>query len=104
MPELIDRNRLRETICAACAERLQCADIGNVCFEVACINNSPTIEAMQVKHGQWNKITGLEWDTEYLCSLCGHKTHMNVMPDQRDNWIDDYCGGCGAKMDGGTEK
>ena len=45
MADLIDRNSLRKTICAACAERLQCTDMGNVCFEVACINNAPKVEA-----------------------------------------------------------
>ena len=50
MPELIDRNKLRNTICAACAERIQCVEIGNVCFEVACINNAPTIDAEPVVH------------------------------------------------------
>lgn len=45
MADLIDRNALRRIICAACAERPLCTDIGNICFEVACINNAPKIEA-----------------------------------------------------------
>lgn len=68
------------------------------------VNEAPTVDVMPLRYGWWEKNTDLEWDTEYHCSLCKHKTHMHVMPDQRDNWIDDYCGGCGAKMDGGMEK
>ena len=44
MADLIDRNTIRKMICSACSERLQCTDMGNVCFEVACINNAPKIE------------------------------------------------------------
>ena len=87
MADLIDRNALRKTICAACSERLQCTDMGNVCFEVACINNAPTIEAEPIRRGRWIKQeNGLN-----LCSACG-VNKVSHLP---------FCGHCGARMDGG---
>ena len=49
MADLIERNSLRKIICAACSERLQCTDMGNVCFEVSCINNAPKVDAEPVR-------------------------------------------------------
>ena len=98
MPELIDRSKLRNTICAACAERLQCAELGNVCFEVACINSAPTISAEPVKHGRWIKeyqylYGGEQWVNQY-CSLCEIHTRQRI----RDG-LYKFCPNCGGQMD-----
>lgn len=68
--------------------RIQCTDMGNVCFEVACINNAPTIEAEPVRHGRWIQTTLKGY---YECSACGYEHTSN--PDQR------FCSYCGARMD-----
>lgn len=70
MPELIDRNKLRETICTACPERLQCTDLGNVCFEIACINNAPTIEAEPVRKPEMSEADRKK--CEEWCKDCEH--------------------------------
>ena len=74
----------------------------------AALDSMPTVDAVPVRHCRWIQKyqppdPKASWSTEYYCSGCGHETHMTVMPDQRDNYIDDYCGGCGARMDGGAD-
>ena len=92
---LIDANALRAKICAACEERLACTDMGNICFEVACIDNAPIIEADPVRRGRWV----LTRDDQYeycCCSECGYDTEENWMIGSEIK----YCAGCGARMDG----
>lgn len=72
------------------------------------VKELPAVDAVPVRHCRWipkyqPPDPKASWSTEYYCSGCGHETHMTVMPDQRDNYIDDYCGGCGARMDGDAE-
>lgn len=60
-------------------------------FAMSDIDNAPTIDAEQVKHGEW-----IEDDTiqhkYFRCSNCGIGQF---------NWGEDnYCPNCGAKMDG----
>ena len=102
MQELIDRNKLRNTICAACAERLQCAEIGNVCFEVACINNAQTIEAEQVRHGRWIEIEHYRVHGEEYCdcecSICCYRI------SRVRGYYPNYCEDCGAEMENKEEK
>ena len=56
--------------------------------EHLCIDKEPTIDAVPVKHGEWEYIGGYGY--QYRCSKCvmcaEHKTR--------------YCPNCGAKMDG----
>jgi hypothetical protein len=57
-----------------------------------CIDDAPTIEAEPVKHGRWE----LHADGSGTCNQCRFR--------QKHIWDDDdaqnYCGVCGAKMDG----
>jgi len=90
MPELIDRNKLRKTICAACAERIQCTEDGNVCFEIACINNAPTIEP-EARHGRWiyfgEETMHDGWTyRKHKCSECGFLTVEAI----------NFCPNCGS--------
>lgn len=102
MPEVraIDANKLRNKICAACAERLVCIDMGNICFEVACIDDAPTVEP-EVRHGQWSEMIcykehGIEM-ADYECTNCGGE-----ITKQR-GYTPKYCEHCGAEMNGGAE-
>ena len=57
------------------------------------IEAMPTVDAEPVRHGKWMEIVthnGCTPDYDCVCSLCG----SSGAP------IDDYCRGCGAKMDG----
>lgn len=103
MPELIDRNELRRTICAACAERLQCTELGNVCFEVACVNNAPTIEAEPVKHAYWEScgyvFHGIEWKRCSACGKCAGVSYYGLLDGKIEMETPAQCGCCGARMD-----
>jgi predicted nucleic acid-binding Zn ribbon protein len=64
-------------------------------YEVAdliedCIDDAPTVDAVEVVHGRWIKKKLVMCEPYYLCSVCG-KLH-----DQDYN----FCNNCGAKMDG----
>lgn len=100
MARLIDANALRRKICAACEERLACTDMGNICFEVACIDNAPTVDAEPIRHGRWVKQFAPNWDMLHKCSLCGHRTHGRLWETSGKIELDTFCGGCGARMDG----
>ena len=78
-------------------------------YEVAdmiydCIENAPTIEAVEVVHGRWinaqiaaNDPFGYythEVDV-FTCSVCGVQFDVSECRN--------YCPNCGAKMDGGNE-
>ena len=54
------------------------------------IDEQPTIDAEPVRHGKWERIP-YSFVGGYRCSCCGAKS-------LDDNF--DYCGHCGAKMDG----
>lgn len=62
-----------------------------------CIDTSfkevPTIDAVEVVHGEWTTKRTWEHDGETYCSICGH--------DGTVVW--NYCPHCGAKM-GGKEQ
>lgn len=51
-----------------------------------CIDNQPTADVAEVKHGRW---ISNEFGRVYICSECGRKETTNTEP---------YCH-CGAKMD-----
>ena len=54
---------------------------------------NPTADVAEVKHGEWI----LHDDGSGTCKVCG-KHQKNIW--DMDNW-QNYCGHCGAKMDGG---
>ena len=80
-------------------------------YEVAdmiedCIDNAPTVDAVEVVHGRWNKSrlfssegfwSGFGYG--YACSICGDEVDC----DENDALEYNYCPNCGAKMDGGAE-
>ena len=67
---------------------------------VSLINNAPTIDAVEVKHGEW--IKGIHM---VECSVCSEKFDFGD-----ETWVEDfdicedigwkYCPHCGAKMNG----
>lgn len=57
------------------------------------IENTPTADVAEVKHGVWN----LYFDgKELMCSVC-----KATFWDECGNGGTNYCPNCGAKMDGG---
>ena len=59
------------------------------------IDDEPTIDAEPVKHAWWNGV-GKVFSDEWTCSNCGHKKGQGSGID--------FCGNCGAKMDGGKSE
>ena len=70
-----------------------------------CIDDMATVDAVEVKHGWWDKYTderfnGYDADGRikyrkvrtYNCNKCGHGSAVKS----------NYCPNCGAKMDGGV--
>ena len=96
---LIDADALMQTLgitdmdCGKCAwyskGYRRCKRDGD--FEDACcaIEEAPTIEAVPVVHGRWERVG----DSSYECSACGCISCCKG----------DYCPDCGAKMDGGED-
>ena len=71
-------------------------------YEVAdmiedCIDNAPTVDAVEVVHGRWIAVPSSDMMTgkAYKCSECNKMRYGSFMPN--------YCQICGAKMDGGNE-
>lgn len=63
------------------------------------VENAPTIEAEPVRHGRWvNK-------GDYaVCTECGGHSGTQYDGVEPIPLMTIYCGDCGAKMDGGTDK
>ena len=93
MARLIDAEKLDEDLC----EILRKAEYDNNCgtFYIFvsemndCINDQPTVDAVEVVHGEW--IVQNSAYTRFKCSACGSENHEY-------RWK--YCPNCGAKMDG----
>ena len=54
----------------------------------------PTADVAEVRHGRWEKQSGL-----YSCSECGMTCPYDVQADVIEYWACNYCPNCGAKMD-----
>lgn len=57
------------------------------------MEEAPTAEVAEVKHGQWWR-----YGYKYECSICTAKINLDGTPIQNGMY---YCPNCGAKMDGG---
>lgn len=69
----------------------------------ALINEQPTADVKEVKHGKWLK----EDDTLVKCSVCGWYTDYDyncVVNNGFGNADFLFCGHCGAQMDGGVKE
>ncbi len=66
------------------------------------LRSLPTVDVVEAIHGKWIK------DEESIyCSVCGYETSLYIpYICDGEKWIplyaNDYCGNCGAKMDGDT--
>ena len=56
------------------------------------LQDTPTVDAVEVVHGRWNNMDG--YKTRKVCSECGWD-----VPEYGKFYS--YCPNCGAKMDGG---
>lgn len=65
-------------------------DVFNMC--VNCVNQTPTADAVEVKHGKWKRK-----GQDIYCSVCGNESAYNPFGASK---FSDHCPNCGAKMDG----
>ena len=89
---LIDANALKRHMVRA----MEISGVRNITKEdfVYCIDNSDTVDAVEVVHGRWVQ----KEIRELLCSsIVPHCSVCNALKIQ-DKW--NYCPNCGAKMDG----
>lgn len=88
--QLIDANEAKRRIIAfATGCHTEALTVDSI---IMLLNQSDTVDAVEVVHGRWEYWTGgLE-----RCSACGH---------EYTDYIEchNYCPNCGAKMDGGNE-
>ena len=63
------------------------------------INEIPTVDAVQLRHGSW-KLTEPDWNT-WKCSCCGDEWTLDDGNPSDNNML--FCPHCGARMDGGDE-
>lgn len=107
MSELIDRKYLHAYLAAIKPDGYVSA-YGEAAVDVInhvekFVDEMPTIES-EVRNGRWIRNATSEG---YHCSNCGHHVDSPIgeMIDPRDYefYLDKYCGGCGAKMDGGAD-
>jgi hypothetical protein len=78
----------------------------------AVMENAPTVDAVEVVHGEWERCGGDLHSSGYAvcCSVC-NKTHFvhyeyslgGLYGHKEMFQLPNYCPNCGAKMDGGNE-
>lgn len=88
MSRYIDAEKIIETI----SSRLDMQDLYLPVHFLDLIDDIPTADVEEVRHGKWVNDQG----NEYRCSGCGY-SYINATSDGNYN----YCPNCGAKMDGG---
>ena len=71
------------------------------------VNEIPTVDAVEVIHGDWRTIIlrgGFAEEWGYVCSVCGctvsDRSKLSFGKFARGNQKLNYCPNCGAKMDG----
>ena len=100
---LIDANaeikKLKDGYCLKCADYygILCKTC-DIAEAIRIMDDAPTVDAVEVVHGEWTIIVD-DYDCEFMCcSVCGEMFY-----DGDNDTVDclhNYCPNCGAKMDG----
>ena len=92
---LIDANELLKKVQFRLPIDNQNAEVIAGCVDITrrLIENSPTVDAVEVVHGRWVD-NGIPESMLSGCSVCGFTCGAYSF---------NYCPNCGAKMDGGNE-
>ena len=94
MVRYIDADKLAEKIKQCAAFRnlksyyFESNIIKNVLLDL--IDNQPTADVAEVKHGEWDVNVGMNFNKERICPICKKRIESNY-------W--EFCSHCGAKMD-----
>ncbi len=93
---LIDANEALEQVCkTCCCDFEECKRIG-FCADYKNIERLPTVDAVEVVHGEWVDDTSFE---NIVCTECGHM--WNTIDNCTETF--NYCPNCGADMRGTTD-
>ena len=92
MPRLIDAN-VFECVCVNGKSKDFC---NGVLYVLDMIDAQPTIDAVEVVHGEWVQIGYDKAMDRITCSVC--KEYWNICDNDTESF--NYCPNCGAKMDG----
>ena len=102
MPEMIDKERLKDAMCVACGNGVidGYACNGENCTMMNFIEEQPTIEAEPVRHGRWIEVAKHRDEngtilTDYECSEC---FAMVKDSDAEEIESERFCYNCGTKM------
>ena len=102
---LIDANPIVQFIMDGLNNPDKMKALGHDAIEIlAEIEFAPTVDAVEVVHGEWIYENG-----EWVCSVCKEPALYEVQVYGGGNYKDcdlvrsNYCPNCGAKMDGGNE-
>ena len=108
--EYIDREALLDNLCGVCSDEYGDSTCEpDDCFIVRVINEQPTADVVEVRHGEWVDRYGNKYDNHlYDCSECHAEALLVTLYDELGSpkIVQDlslYCPNCGAKMDGKGE-
>lgn len=108
MPELIDREKVLEYLTPRIKAVTSYGEGYNRALEDAAelVTLTPTIEP-EVRHGRWETwgfvFHGIEWKRCSLCGKCADVSYYGILDGKIGMSTPEYCGCCGAKMDGGAD-
>ena len=76
------------------------ARVDEITSFIADIVNAPTVDAVEVKHGQWISLTECA-NAGVYCSVCHKKVWKEdyAWCNRKNKLRSNYCPHCGAKMD-----
>ena len=77
---------------------------GNYTSAGHAIADAPTVDAVEVVHGEWISLTDCS-NAGVYCSVCKKKVWKEdyAWCNRKNKLRSNYCPNCGAKMDGDTE-
>lgn len=102
---LIDADALIDRLCGNCRGKTDKTGMCERCADRNTLGRlyaSPTIDAVPVRHGEWEQVEVVDYDGISMnddaarCTVCGHV-------EQSVYWARTYyhyCPNCGARMDG----
>ena len=85
-----DAAKLEDIICGwSCQTDLWCVE--------EWLKEQPTVDAVEVVHGQWIRLDAHKGIEQFKCSICRSECYV---PTCMNEPMYGYCPNCGAKMDG----
>ena len=100
MSRYIDKAEAIHILTVECIGKYPTSFALGICAAAKAIENMPTADVAEVRHGEWVFDFELDGFNFYNCSVCGRQE--NLLSKESTAEYFPYCH-CGAKMDGGGE-